>query len=191
MSAAQKVLIILGHPDHDSLCAAIADRYRMGVELAGHQVETILVSDLVFDPVMHHYSHPMSLEPDLLRVQAQIAAAHHIALIYPIWWGGMPGLFKSLLDRMLTPGFGLRYTNGTPQGLLTGRTMDVINTTDTPPIAQWYYLRGDKLQMKRAIFGLCGIKIRRFIRFGSVHTSSAERRQHWLVQAEEHGRTAI
>jgi putative NADPH-quinone reductase len=84
----------------------------------------------------------------------------------------------------------LRYlANGRPQGLLKGKTMDILNTTDVPPIAQWLYLRGDALQIKHNVFGLCGIDIKRHLRFGAVHNSTPEKRLRWLSQAENYGKT--
>ena len=181
-----KILMIDAHPDADSYCTSLAEAYSKTAENQGHEVVWLRLRDLRFDLVAHHKAKPLALEEDLLKAQQQIKEAEHLALIYPIWWGGMPALLKGFLDRVLTPNFALKYQeNGAPIGLLKGRTLDIINTCDIPPIAQWWFLRGDKLQQKRNVLGMCGLKIRRHQRFGALHNSTLSQREAWLSKATE------
>ena len=50
----RSILILLGHPDRDSLCGALAQRYATAAENAGHRVRLIALGDLEFDPVLRH-----------------------------------------------------------------------------------------------------------------------------------------
>jgi putative NADPH-quinone reductase len=46
----KKILIINGHPNHESFNFAIANEYHKGVMDSGAQVETITIADLEFNP---------------------------------------------------------------------------------------------------------------------------------------------
>lgn len=62
----RSILILLGHPDRDSLCGALAQRYATAARNAGHRVHMIALGDLQFDPVLRHgYRQIQRLETDL------------------------------------------------------------------------------------------------------------------------------
>ena len=55
MSAATtNIAVILGHPDTQSYCAAIARAYAESARAAGATVREINLSELTFDPVLWH-----------------------------------------------------------------------------------------------------------------------------------------
>ncbi|ENO94605.1 hypothetical protein C662_00210 [Thauera sp. 28] len=109
----KRILVVLGHPDNDSFCRAIADSYIDGAKAAGNEVQLISVGDLAFDPVLHKgYTAIQELEPDLVAGQAAITWAQHIVFVYPIWWGAMPALLKGFIDRVFLPGFAFKYREG-------------------------------------------------------------------------------
>ena len=69
------ILILLGHPDRDSLCGALAQRYATAAENAGHRVRLIALGDLEFDPVLRHgYRQIQPLETDLQDAAEAIEA---------------------------------------------------------------------------------------------------------------------
>ena len=85
------ILVILGHPDTNSYCAALADAYVRGARAAGAQVKLVKLAELDFDPVLHHgYNEIQELEPDLQEMQREISAARHVVWVYPMWWVGAP-----------------------------------------------------------------------------------------------------
>ena len=135
----RSILILLGHPDRDSLCGALAHSYATAAGVAGHRVRLIALGELDFDPVLHHGYHQVQpLEPGLEDAAEAIRACDHLVLVYPTWWGGMPALLKGFFDRVLLPGFAFRYRRDSPwwDRLLAGRSARVITPLDTPP---WYY----------------------------------------------------
>ena len=135
----RSILILLGHPDRDSLCGAIAQRYATAAENAGHRVRLIALGELEFDPVLRHgYRQIQPLEADLQDAADAIEACDHLVLVYPTWWGAMPALLKGFFDRVLLPGYAFRYRRDSVwwDRLLAGRSARVITTLDTPP---WYY----------------------------------------------------
>jgi len=180
-------VIIDGHPNPASLCAAIAASYA-----AAHGDATVLaLRDLDFDPNLRlGYTRRQELEPDLERAWEQLLAADHVVVVTPIWWGSVPALLKGFFDRLLLPRRAYRTkANGLPEGLLAGRTGCLIVTTDSP----WWYLPlvGDTTvrQVRQTTLRFCGIKPVRVNRFGPVKPSSDAQRQAWLTTAARLGRT--
>ena len=183
----KNILIILGHPDANSLCGGLADSYQQAAQAAGHRVTRINLGELDFDPILHHgYSQIQPLEPDLLAARLAISAAQHLVFVYPIWWGGMPALLKGFFDRLLLPGYGFKYRANSPwwDKLLSGRSALCLVTMDAPP---WYFRWVNRMpghqQMRRTILEFCGIKPVKILSFGPVKSASAAQRQTWLKQA--------
>jgi putative NADPH-quinone reductase len=109
----KRVLVVLGHPSGESFCGALTECYVDGARSAGHDVRVLRLGALNFDPVLRAgYRQTQPLEPDLLKAQADITWAEHLAFIYPIWWGGIPALMKGFFDRVFLPGFAFRYQAG-------------------------------------------------------------------------------
>lgn len=189
---AKQITIIQGHPAKQSFCGSLAAKYVQGAAEAGHDVRTIVVRDLAFDPILHEgYRVIQTLEPDLARAQEDIRWAGHIVVIYPTWWGGAPALLKGFIDRVFLPGFAFKYREGSPwwDKYLTGKTAHILTTMDTPP---WYYrivYRDAGInQMRRAFLEYCGIEPVRVTRIGRVKDASDAWRQAWLLKARAFGR---
>lgn len=135
------ILVILGHPDVNSYCAALADAYVQGARAAGARVKLVKLAELDFDPVLHQgYNAVQELEPDLEQMQREISAARHVVWVYPMWWVGAPALLKGFVDRTFLPGWAFKYEgHALPTKLLTGRSARVIMTMDSP---SWWYVLG-------------------------------------------------
>lgn len=186
---AKKIVLILGHPQTDSLCGALAAAYQQGAEAAGHQVRRLALGELEFEPLLHHgYGQQQDLEPDLQAAQQAILWADHLVLVYPTWWGGMPALLKGFIDRVFLPGFAFKYRNGSSlwDKLLSGRSAQLLVTMDSPP---WYFRFINRMpghhQMKRTILEFCGIRPVQIHSFGPVRGSTPEQRQRWLVKVSK------
>jgi putative NADPH-quinone reductase len=188
----KNILIILGHPDSESFCGAIASAYESGARASGSSVKRIDLGKLCFDPVLHKgYREIQPLEPDLLEAREVLLKAVHIVFVYPVWWGAPPALLKGFFDRLFLPGFAFRF-NGPKsvswQRLLSERSARLLVTMDTPP---WYYRMVYRMpghhQMKRTILNFCGIRPVRISEFGPVRTSSPMQRRKWLEEASKLG----
>jgi putative NADPH-quinone reductase len=178
-------LIIDGHPNPDSLCAAIAANYA-----EGHGDATVVaLRDLQFEPSLHFgYTRRQELEPDLEHTWQLLLDARHVVVVTPVWWGSVPTLLKGFFDRLLLPrrAYQIRK-NGTPKGLLAGRTGRVIVTADSPP---WYLrLVGDTTvrHVRDRTLAFCGIKPVQATRFGPVKNSTPEQRAGWLAKSASLG----
>jgi len=180
----KNILILLGHPNRDSFCGAIADRYEQAARAAGHSVKRIDLGSLKFDPVLHHgYTQVQELESDLVAARDAIAGAEHLVFVYPIWWGGMPALLKGFFDRVFIPGFAFKYRDNSPvwDKLLQGRSAQCFVTMDSPG---WYFRWISRMpghnQMKRTILEFCGIGPVKIYSFAPVKASSDRQRGKWL-----------
>ena len=189
----RKILVLCGHPNGASFCAALAERYARSAEAAGHDVRSVAISDVPVDFKAPNYRHEGTDTDWVLAMQEQLAWCEHLVLVTPMWWGGVPAALKALLDRVLTPGFAFRYHAGGLgwDKLLEGRSARLIITADTP----WFYFRwflGRPLvnQLRKQVFGFCGFSPVRVTFFAPIKTSSKDKRNRWLDQIEGLGREA-
>lgn len=190
----KRILVVLGHPNNDSFCGAIAESYIEGAKAAGNEIQLISVGDLSFDPVLHKgYASVQELEPDLAAGQTSIAWAQHMVFVYPIWWGTMPAALKGFIDRVFLPGFAFKYREGSQSWdrLLSGRSAHLLVTMDTPPwYFRWVYRMPGHNQMKRTILEFSGIKPVAISSFGPIKGSDQREREKWLAQARKYGTDA-
>lgn len=176
--------MIDGHPNPNSLCAAVAARY---ADSAGAEadVRRLTLRDLDFDPnFLGGERAGQVLEPDPVRARKAIEAANHVVIVAPIWWGSVPALLKGFIDRVFEAGWSYRYVPlGYPVGHLKGRTARLIQTTDAP----WWYLRWidrdpSKRHIAHGLLKFSGLKPVSLTRLGPVRTSNAKKRAAWLDQ---------
>ncbi len=190
----KRILVILGHPNNDSFCGAIANSYIEGAKASGNEVQLISVGDLSFDPVLRKgYGPIQELEPDLVAGQAAIAWAQHIVFVYPIWWGAMPALLKGFSDRVFLPGFAFNYREGSRfwDRMLSGWSAHLFVTMDTPPwYFRWVFRMPGHNQMKRTILEFCGIKPVTIVSLGPIKGSTQQKREGWLAQVKAYGHHA-
>src|SRR5690606_15389125 len=119
-----------------------------------------------------------------------VATARHIVFVYPNWWGTMPARLKGLLDRLLVPGWAFREcTGGTGfEGLLGGRSAEILTTMDTPELVyRWLYRAPGQRALGQATLGFCGIEVIRTTRFGMVKDSTEAQRKQWVAEARALG----
>jgi NAD(P)H dehydrogenase (quinone) len=187
----KKILVILGHPDTESLCGALARAYVEGATAAGAEIRELRLGELAFDPVLWQgYGTVQELEPDLVYAQELIRWSEHIVFVYPNWWGTMPALLKGFFDRVFLPGFAFRYRENSAlwDKLLSGRTAHLIVTMDTPPwFYRWVFHRPGHNAMKRTILGFCGIKVARVTELAIVRDSLPGRRERWIAMVKALG----
>ena len=176
----KKIFILLGHPDGgpEPLSRKIADAYEVAAAAAGHEVRRLNLADLSFDPSLHKgYRERMELEPDLVKVQEYLAWSEHFVLVYPNWWGGMPGALKGMWDRMFLPRFAFRMWKNsfgwTP--LLAGRTARVIVTCGNPAILDFIAFGDFTASIKRSILSFAGFHTR-VTHFGPSEKMSEKKR---------------
>lgn len=182
-----RIFLLLGHPDTSSFNGALADAYEAAALAAGHEVRRQNLGDMAFDPILWHgYKTIQDLEPDLVTAQQNITWCEHWVIIYPIWWGSVPALLKGFFDRALYAGFAYRYHDNDPMwdGLLSGRSAQVITTADAPRLWTFIAYRNSDLgTVKYATLRFCGVKPVKVTRFDRLKDSTSEERQRYLERA--------
>ncbi|MEA5006607.1 MAG: NAD(P)H-dependent oxidoreductase [Rikenellaceae bacterium] len=186
-----KVVVINGHPDNNSFCHALAEKYKLGADRAGNVCHLIHLSNLNFNPNLKYgYNMQMELEPDLAELQKLITDANHLVFIYPTWWGTYPALFKGFVDRLFVPGYAFKYQKCSPLPipLMKGKTARIITTMDTPV---WFYCIIYKSpgvnSLKKSVLQFCGFKQVRNTIFTPVRNSEIINRKRWLKKTEKMG----
>jgi putative NADPH-quinone reductase len=187
----KKVLIVLGHPNKDSLSSRIAAKYKEGAENGGAEVKEIIVKDLNFNPILFlGYKRKEKLEDDILASQEAIGWADHLVFIYPNWWGTYPALFKGFIDKVLWPGFAFQYRKDSSiiERLLIGKSARIIVTMDTP---LWYYNliqgRPGHRAIKGATLKFCGINPVKFLTLTPVRNANETTINKWLSRVFQLG----
>lgn len=190
----KKCLIINAHPKADAFCDALAQQHARGLKDSGHDVREHNLRDLSFDPVFEGYDDDKALEPDLLMLQADMQWADHWVLVYPLWWGNVPGLLKGMLDRTLLPGFAFRFEKNRPlpRQLLKGKTARLMVTMDSPPpLYKYVYGQPGHRQMKSLVLGFCGVKTSAIENYGPLAFAGEKLRHAMLTRAYLSGRAGF
>jgi putative NADPH-quinone reductase len=176
----KKIFILLGHPDKDSFNCTLADEYQRGAEEAGHETRRQNISDMRFDPVLHHgYRIIHELEPDLKSFQENVRWCDHFVIFYPSWWSTMPALLKGLFDRVWLPGFAYKFTSEFSwKRLLKGKSASMTVTSDTIPLVQRIIFGDTTNELKKGILWFAGFSPIHVRKFGYLkHFGSTARRE--------------
>jgi len=192
MPPTERIVLIDGHPDAGSFCAVLAQAYVEGAREASRDIATIVVRDLLFDPILRFgYRQEQPLEPDLLAAQETIRAATHVVWVAPMWWGGLPGLLKGFLDRTFIRGFSHRFdpARRIPVKLLTGRSATLIYTQSSP----WLYtllVHGDHFwrMVRKSVFEFVGFAPARRRCYASIKVCGPAARALMIGDARRLGR---
>ena len=187
----KKILIINGHPNHESFNFGIAESYLKGAIASGAQVETITIAELKFNPNLQFgYQKRTELEPDLLASWQKIQNADHLVWIHPVWFGGLPAITKGFIDRLFLPGMAFQYRKDSVwwDKLLKGKTAHIITTLDQP---SWYYklFYGNPSvnQLKKSTLEFCGVKPVKVSYIGIIKTANENQRKKWLDKVHNFG----
>ena len=180
---AKKIFILLGHPDSgpEPMSRQLADAYENAARAAGHDVRRLNLFDLTFDPTLHKgYRAIQELEPSLVMVQENISWCEHMIIFHPNWWGGMPGPFKGMWDRMFLPRFAFRMWKSRLgwNPLLKGRTARIVVTCGNPAILDYLAFGDFTASLKRSLLQFAGLRVR-VTTFGLSETSSEKTKESW------------
>jgi putative NADPH-quinone reductase len=189
-----KIMVVVGHPQSVTLCAALGRAYEEGAKAAGHDVTKFELSELQFDPILREgYRKVQPLEPDLKSAYEALAACDHLVLIFPLWCGDMPAMLKGFIERILQPDLIARQNteNAMNWNIFSNKTARIVMTMGMPvSIYRWWY-RGHALKLlKRNILHFVGIKPVRDTLFGMVGTSKPSTREAWLEEMKTLGQSA-
>lgn len=191
----KKIVVVQGHPDPapERLCRALGDAYARGAAKAGHEVRRIDVAALDF-PLLRSQAQfeRGGPPPAIAEAQETLRWADHWVIVYPVWFGDAPALFKGFIEQTFRPGFALRYRDGRiPQGLLKGRSARVIVTMGMPSLVYRFFFFAHGLRnLKRNVLSYAGVGPVRTMLIGSAKGMSRDAAEKWLDDAEALGREA-
>ena len=187
------ILVVLAHPDKNSLNHAIA---HVVVDEILSNRNTVSFHDLYeekFDPILPTVEIPQDASlPSVIQSHCdEISVADGIVIIHPNWWGQPPAILKGWIDRIIRPGVAYEFIEGdsgegTPNGLLKAKFALVINTSNTSTEREKSVF-GDPLEAlwKKCIFELCGVTAFYRRMFNIVVISSDKDRENWLAESRE------
>lgn len=178
-----RILVINGNParQRESFSEALANAYAEAATQAGHEVRTLQIATLDFDPILHEgYHGNQPAEPNVKAAQDFISWAEHVVVIYPMWQFGVPALLKGFCERTLTPGFAYSVTSKNPlqAALLKGRSVRLIQTMGMPAILYTAAFGGHGAKAFRSLFSFCGFGPVRTTLLGMIESGDHVRNKH-------------
>lgn len=162
-----RALVVVAHPEPESLTQAIARRIAEGIEGAGHQVDIADLAAEGFDPRFGDADlqvHRAQAAPpaDVAAEQRRIDAADRLVIVFPIYWWSMPGLLKGWIDRVFSNGWAFDFS---PQSGLTKKLQRLqvnlvgIGGSDAPTFERHGYATAMRTQIDHGIFDYCGARV--------------------------------
>jgi putative NADPH-quinone reductase len=190
--ASRRILIIQGHPDRDGghFCHALGDRYESGARARARDVRRVDVARLDFPLLRSKEEWDAGVVPTALAaVQQDIVWADHLVLIFPLWLGDMPALFKGFLEQVARPGFAIgKPAQKGDMKLLRGRSARIVVTMGMPALLyRWYFGAHAIRSLERNILRFVGVAPVRRSLIGLVEGMDARRRTRWLAAIERLG----
>ena len=158
------VLAVFCHPRRDSFSGAVLDRFAQGAREAGHSVEVADLHAEGFDPVFKAGDFIQfeggAMPPDVLAEQARVERCDALAFVFPIWWYGMPAMFKGWLDRVWSNGWAYHWEHAPEGSLLNPRPCTFLCPTGASPAMMQRGGYGADLDnlWRRGVLGYCGVK---------------------------------
>ena len=190
----RKIMIVIGHSQRETFCAALGDAYKKGADAAGHEAQLFTLSQMTFDPILHEgYRREQPLEPDLQAAYKALATCDHLVLIFPLWCGDMPAILKGFIERILQPDLIVRQNteNAMNWNIFKNKSARIIMTMGMPVSIYRFWYGGHALKLlTRNILHFIGIRPVRHTLFGMVATSKMDMRERWVRDVEELGRQA-
>jgi NAD(P)H dehydrogenase (quinone) len=161
-------LIVVAHPNPESLTHHVARKLAEGVALAddGHTAEIADLAAEGFDPRFSagdHAAHRKQAPPDadVTREQQRIDRADALVLVYPVYWWSFPGLLKGWIDRVFANGWAYDELDGKLVKRLGHLPVHLvaIGGADPGTYDRHGYFDAMKTQIDHGIFGYCGARV--------------------------------
>jgi putative NADPH-quinone reductase len=182
----KNILVIDANPSKFSLTACLAEEYEINAKNSGFSVETLILRDLHFDPILHFgYNRHQELEPDLKKSQELIVWCNHLLVVSPVWWYGAPALLKGFFDRVFLPEFAFNVQSVPTrrvERLMAGKTATLIYTYGAPRNNMEVDFEDPfALQIKNGILHFCGFeKIKTYPLYETIGFRNIKRRQRFI-----------
>ncbi|MFA5997556.1 MAG: NAD(P)H-dependent oxidoreductase [Candidatus Paceibacterota bacterium] len=180
----KKILVINGHPSKESYNYALSDSYIRGAKEGGADIRGINITDLPLEKYLRCTGKEAQCD-EIKKSQDDITWAEHIVFIHPVWWSSFPGIMKTFIDLVFTPGFAYKYSPKNPiqEKLLGGRTAHIILTLNAPLwIYKFVFWSPSVVQLRDRVLAFAGIGPTRVTYVGPVIDSTEEKRKKYLEE---------
>lgn len=157
------VLAVFCHPRRASFSGAVLDRFVAGAGVAGHTVEVADLHAERFDPVFRVEDFAQfeggRMPDDVLAEQDRVDRCDALAFVFPIWWYGMPAMFKGWLDRVWSNGWAYTWEHDPEGSLLRRRPCTFLCPTGASRalMDRWGYDRDLDHLWRYGVLGYCGV----------------------------------
>jgi NAD(P)H dehydrogenase (quinone) len=161
-------LVVVSHPDSQSLTHAVARSFAEGVAESGeHTTEIADIAAEGFQPTFNQadrtaYFLQKPLPSDILREQERIDRADALVLVYPVYWWSFPGQLKGWIDRVFANGWAYDEAPDGTLGKRLGRLavhLIGIGGADGGTYARHGYDKAMRTQIDHGIFDFCGARV--------------------------------
>ena len=188
-----QVLVVLAHPNEDSLNHAVATRACAALRSCGHEVRLLDLYALGFRATMspeereaYHSDRPI-LDELVVEHAALLSSAEALVFIYPTWWSSLPAILKGWIERVFVPGVGFRFNSAgkVRPGIPHVRHVVGISTYGSP----WPYVKFVNDNGRRTILRTvrlnAGWRTRtKWFALYRVDTSTAAEREAFMAKVE-------
>ena len=179
-----KILLLLTHPNPDSLNGATAKSIQQALEEDGHTVRLKDVYRLEIDPILgaeDFQAWQNGKVPDAVaKEQEDITWADGLLFVHPIWWNAMPAQLKGWIDRTFTKGYAWDFTEQGLDGKLAGKKAFAAITLGSPKeLYDGLDISIDRVNdhLRKGTLNFCGIQDVKFVEtFGILMDESAPKR---------------
>ncbi|HAJ26035.1 MAG TPA: NAD(P)H dehydrogenase [Syntrophus sp. (in: bacteria)] len=186
-----KHLVVYSHPNPQSFNHAILETVTETLKAKGHEVVVRDLYAVGFDPVLKATDfegiQSGNLPQDIKAEQGHIAWADVMTFIHPVWWTGLPAMFKGYIDRVFCYGFAYSFDDKGLVPHLKGKKVLIVNTQGTPKAA--YDASGMfeamKMTSDTGIYKFCGLEVMDHLFLPAVPMVKDEARKGYLAQVKE------
>jgi NAD(P)H dehydrogenase (quinone) len=189
----RRTLVVVCHPNPESLVRAAHERVLAGLARAGDEVRVIDLDAEGFDPRLTRDERRLHFEAPEQRPQvadhvALLRWAERIVLVHPTWFGGQPARLKGWFDRVWIHGVAFGTTARSPR--ITGRLrnvreLHVVTTHGSGPFENWVQGNGGRVLVFRTLRLLCHPRTRcRWTALYRVDRCRPEQIRDWLDRVE-------
>ncbi|MFW2159824.1 NAD(P)H-dependent oxidoreductase [Acinetobacter beijerinckii] len=162
----KNALIVITHPDTESLSHQISNHIAKHLILQGMNVEFADLHKEDFKSAftiddLESYRGQQVVGSDIVSEQSRFDRADVVYFVFPIYWWSVPAILKGWFDRVFTQGWAYKIDD---QGRLTGELKNIpvkliaTGTGDKAGYDKHGYTQAIQTQIVEGIFGFCGLQ---------------------------------
>lgn len=159
-----KALIVVAHPDQNSLSHHVAKELEGAFATQGVSSELADLAAENFDPRFTKgdrlsYQQLAPIPSDVETEQDRIDRADHLVLLFPVYWWSMPALLKGWIDRVFVNGWAFELNEGGSLEPKLGRLpihLVPIAGSDAGAYERHGYRASIESQFEHGVIDFCG-----------------------------------